>query len=401
MKKEHLMTLISLFILWACGQREDDILSKSPLVDSYTIGPFSVNISKLVLFKSSDVLEKPYSRIPAIVIANNGNIIAACEKRKASGDKGEIDVILAVSSDDGNIFTKSILFENNTVTGRKMNPNFVVDRTGVHGVKGRIYCFVLAFSNPDKLSNQVDKNETSTLYKYSDDNGLSWSNEIKLNLPDKYIVFGPSPANGIQLENGTLVIPAFITLPDKSFRTGIIFKVTNGDWQFSCINNTEQNYMDNESTIILYGDGNQVLLNARNGTTTQRHVYYSNSISNNMISEDIVWTVHDSAQFNVIGACQGSLLAIPDNNIYLFTNPVEASRSHTCIWLSPDLIKWIPFHSVTTESTGGYSAITYYNNQLFIIYESNPDVTECEIQNLSPIVPYLPDFFNNVIAGNQ
>lgn len=351
-------------------------------------------ITKTIIFDSNDIPGKPYSRIPTIIITNNGNILAACEKRKEVGDKGEIDILLALSQDGGKTYSKTILFENEAGYGRKMNPSFVIDRIGVHGKAGRIYCFVLSCLPPWKVSHELDKGEGNTLFRYSDDDGVTWSEISTLGhkIPKECLISGPSPANGLQLDNGTLVIPAFITLEDRSFRTGIIFKTPSGDWEFSYIN-TPQSKSENECTIIKYGDGNQILLNTRvENTPNARHVYYSNIIEEKGDGKDIVWNIHSSnSQFRSTGACQASLeLALADSQpFFLFSYPYDNPRKRICIWKSTDLEEWVPVYLLTTERSAGYSVLTFYNNKLMAIYESDPGITECAIQDLSPLLPFL------------
>jgi hypothetical protein len=114
-----------------------------------------------------------------------------------------------------------------------------------------------------------------------------------------------------------------------------------------------------------------------------------------MKGENVNWEIHISNQFNVTGgSCQASLEVIPNNNrpIYIFTNPFYTSRSHICMFLSLDLINWSPYYFLTKSISAGYSVITYYDNKLWAIYESNSEITECEIQDLSPLIPLLPHF---------
>ncbi|MDR2951406.1 MAG: glycoside hydrolase [Prevotella sp.] len=386
-----LILFISLFFL-SCSAQEDNL-------DALDIKSFnSQNVNKITetkIFDSNDIAGKPYSRIPTIIIANNGNILAACEKRKDEHDKGEIDILLALSEDGGKTYFKTVLFEYEAEHGRKMNPCFVIDRNGTHGKTGRIYCFVISSVPTWKLSYELEKGEANTLYRYSDDDGLTWSETLTLEhkIPKECTIFGPSPSNGIQLENGTLVIPAFITLTDRSSRTGIIFKTPNGKWEFNYIN-LQQSKEENESTIIALGEGNQILLNTRTEKYNKdRHIYYSNNIEEGMTGKEITWNIHSSnSKFRISGPCQGSLeVTLSDlRPVYLFSHPYNDNpRRRICIWKSFDLEQWTPTYLLTTGRSAGYSVLTYYKDKLLAIYESDPNVFECTIQDLSPLLPLL------------
>lgn len=388
--------LIFTFLLFlSCSAQEEE--KKLDVLDLYSFNSNNTfKISETKIFDKNDISGKPFSRIPTITIASNGNILAACEKRSVMEDKGNIDILLALSQDGGKSYSKTVLFESDKEYGRKMNPSFVIDRIGVHGKPGRIYCFVLSCLPTWKVSYELDKGEANTLFRYSDDNGLTWSEIFTLGdkIPEECIIFGPSPSNGTQLDNGTLVIPAFVTLADRSFRTGIIFKTNSGDWKFSYIN-TAQSKSENECTIIKYGDGNQILLNARvENKPNTRHVYYSNNIEEKDDSKNIIWSIHSSnSLFRSTGACQASLESVLANlqPFFLFSYPYDNPRKRICIWKSTNLEEWTPVYLLTTGYSAGYSVLTFYKNKLFAIYESDPGVTECTIQDLSPLLSSLPN----------
>lgn len=399
----------SFFVLLSCSSQDDDIFSDIPFTQNEPANIMDINEfndqnieknSETLIFSESDLPDKKYSRGPVVAISNNGNILAACQKMQIHSDKeGETDILLALSADGGKTYQKTVLFKNDPKYGRLFNASFVIDRTGAHGKKGRIYCFVFSIA-PSKLSYEVNKGESTTLYKYSDDNGITWSNMLILKTPDQCPIFGPSPANGVQLENGTLVIPAFITLKDHSLRTGIIFKVpSSNNWEFNIID-TKQSKNDNESTILKYGDGNQVFINVRNSVATKtRHTYYSNAINDRIKGNKIEWNKHFSdSRFQFLGACHGGLESIMTNTndaVFLFSQPLEkyteglATRGRICIWKSSDLMQWTASYLLTTTESAGYSNLTFYDNKLLAIYESDYQTFKCSIQDLTPLLPFL------------
>ncbi|MBP8793381.1 MAG: exo-alpha-sialidase [Lutibacter sp.] len=79
------------------------------------------------VFKQGDT-EYACFRIPAIVVANNGTILAFAEARKSScSDTGDIDIVMKKSTNNGNSWSKLIVLFNdeNNVCG---NPVPIVDK---------------------------------------------------------------------------------------------------------------------------------------------------------------------------------------------------------------------------------------------------------------------------------
>ena len=80
-------------------------------------------------------------RIPAIVKAPNGDLLAFCEGRlNGSSDFGNIKIVLKRSSDNGKTWSPmQIVASNDSLQAG--NPAPVVDRTDPEFPKGRIFLF--------------------------------------------------------------------------------------------------------------------------------------------------------------------------------------------------------------------------------------------------------------------
>ena len=99
-------------------------------------------------------------RIPALVTAANGDLLAFCEGRKASAsDAGNIDLLLRRSSDNGTTWTpvQVIHEEGGDAPITIGNPCPIVDRK-----TGRVH---LLFC----------RNNARIFYVFSDDHGATWS----------------------------------------------------------------------------------------------------------------------------------------------------------------------------------------------------------------------------------
>ena len=213
------------------------------------LGGVDFNIREDIVYATSDEFNRVF-RIPSAIITNEGSILLSCESRSEMADKGEIEILVArLERRKKNWHIRKVIAHNAKSYGRSMNPIFVIDRFGVHGRKGRIYLFAAHMKKPDYGVNQTTE-DADFVYKYSDDDGLSWSSETSLkHLWDttKYQAIYPSACNGIQTSDGTLLVPTMIT-KDNKWRSGMLQKRPDKDWMFSSPTIYDG---DNESSVYI------------------------------------------------------------------------------------------------------------------------------------------------------
>jgi BNR repeat-like domain len=141
-------------------------------------------------------------RIPAIITATNGDLIAACDaRRKSAADlkpQRTIDIVFRRSSDNGQTWTAIELLEQ-IDDGGCSDPSFVLDETN-----GHIFCFynyMVADPNSDEFRFYVQK---------STDHGKTWGKPVDftdqvagptLKHSFKFVTSG----RGIQTRDGTLL----------------------------------------------------------------------------------------------------------------------------------------------------------------------------------------------------
>jgi len=198
-------------------------------------------------------------RIPAIVAANDGTLLAFAEGRvNGSGDNGNIDLVLKRSFDGGATWGPLQLIHNNG-SSEAGNPAPVVDRNTGH----IIIPFVNDRSNP--------------VLKVSADNGATWGALVNLGASAKMptwngYAFGP--VHAIQLERGPhagrLVVSGNHTLLGQSLNPAgreahLIYSDDGGaTWQVGgVLKNPNGGINPNESTIVELVDG-RVHINTRN-----------------------------------------------------------------------------------------------------------------------------------------
>lgn len=141
-------------------------------------------------------------RIPAIVTANNGDLIAACDaRRKGSADLGHqrtIDIVFRRSSDNGETWTPMEVMDP-IEDGGCSDPSFVVDR-----VTGDLFCFY-NFMTADKASK-----EYRFKFQKSSDHGKTWQAPVdftdQVTGPDLKMAFKfVTSGRGIQASDGSLM----------------------------------------------------------------------------------------------------------------------------------------------------------------------------------------------------
>ena len=134
-------------------------------------------------------------RIPALVVAQNGTVLAFCEARRHNGqDEDEIDIVLRRSFDEGQSWDpfQIVVSDGSRTCG---NPSPVVDRET--GTVLLLFC----------------KDNQQVFLTQSDDDGTHWSPPIEITAAVKERVwsyFGTGPGHGIQLTSGRLLIPAWV-----------------------------------------------------------------------------------------------------------------------------------------------------------------------------------------------
>jgi sialidase-1 len=156
-------------------------------------------------------------RIPAIIKAPNGDLLAFCEGRvNNAGDFGNIKIVLKRSTDNGKTWNSlQIVASNDTLQAG--NPAPVVDLTDPRFPQGRIFLFYNT-GNSHEMELRKGKGHRDVFYKTSVDNGNTWSeptditlqvNRInqpqinpKWNFKEDWRSYANTPGHAMQFEKG-------------------------------------------------------------------------------------------------------------------------------------------------------------------------------------------------------
>jgi sialidase-1 len=348
--------------------------------------PFS-GLQKTVLRKQGDEGVHTY-RIPGLTTTKSGALIAVYDLRhNNAGDlPGDVDVAAQRSTDNGVTWSPMVrvLDYDQRVPGSAGNgvgdPCVLADlQTGTVWVAG-----LWSFGNRawNGSGPGLKPEETGQLVlSRSDDDGLTWSAPIniteQIKRPEWRLVF-QGPGRGIQLRDGTLVIPA-------QFRSGaangaphafFIYSEDHGrTWHASPPAVPEgQTPWTTEAQIVELADGG-LLLSMRNHDPRKQRawsVFTRNPATGRLGGgtwSPVTFAVDDPV-------CAAGLVSYParrkGEDWVLFSNPAsKTKRERMTVYLSRDGGKTWPVSRVVDERPSAYSCLTVLaDGSVGLLYEA-------------------------------
>ncbi|MDH3244563.1 MAG: glycoside hydrolase [Saprospiraceae bacterium] len=301
-------------------------------------------------------------RIPAIVKATNGDLLAFAEGRKQGcSDTGDIDLVMKRSNDGGLTWgpLKVIWDDGENTCG---NPAPVVDEQ-----TGFINLLSTWNLGEDRESEIIDETSTDTRRIYllqTKDYGKTWTAPSEItNMVKKpeWTWYATGPGSGIQLESGTyagrlIVACDHIEAKTKMYFSHIIYSDDNGtNWHLGGSSPADQ---VNECEVAELSDG-RLMINMRNYDRTQktRQIAYSHN-------GGISWERqhHDSSLIEPV--CQASLHK--HGKYLLFSNPASTeARVDMTLRISPDDgYNWSSSVSLNKERPAAYSDLVTVGDEL-------------------------------------
>ncbi|MBM3915863.1 MAG: exo-alpha-sialidase [Sphingomonadales bacterium] len=256
-------------------------------------------------------------RIPAIVKAPNGDLLAVCEGRvRHAGDFGNIDLVLKRSLDNGRTWSSlQVIVDVDSLQAG--NPAPVVDRLDPAYPQGRIFIF---YNTGNNHENEVRKGNgvRQVWYITSIDQGRSWSAPINISSqvhrqgpPDNWRSYANTPGHGLQIERGAYRGRLYIAANHSAGKPVAAFKDYQAHGFYS--DDHGQTFLlsesvlipgSNESTAAELSRG-RLLLNSRNQSGEQRLRIVSMSSNGGKRWDS---TYFDTQLIDPV--CQGSLLNI-------------------------------------------------------------------------------------------
>lgn len=192
-------------------------------------------------------------RIPGIVSTPSGRVIAYYEAREGKGDWTKQDIYARTSDDRGASWSERKLL----IGGR--------DDETLHNV-----CMIV-----DRVRNAIHliwhKNYRQCFYQVSRDDGETWSDPRDITavferFREEYDwnVIASGPGHGIQLRNGRLLVPVWLSKGGESHRPSVVSVIYSDDggqtWERGeIVAESDWFKMPNETTAVQLADGDVVL----------------------------------------------------------------------------------------------------------------------------------------------
>jgi len=299
-------------------------------------------------------------RIPAIVAARDGTLIAFAEGRRAgAADAGDIDLVAKRSRDDGRTWSALQVVGDdgaNTVG----NPCPVLDRT-----TGTMWLLTTRNRGSDRerdiIAGTSQGTRTVWVMKSTDD-GRTWSAPVEITSDVKrpeWTWYATGPGIGIQTRSGRLVIPANHAEQGTETAAGIhrSHVVYSDDHGAHWVLGASADPGTNESQVVELSDG-RLLLNMRNHppkTENVRMVATSADGGRTLTPArpDPV-LIEPPAQASLIGLPPGRRHARPH---LVFANPASTKRERLTVRVSEDDGATWPIARVVHDGPAAYSSL--------------------------------------------
>lgn len=369
-------------------------LSSSYLLLLLAILPLLTNAQTdhVVVFRSGESGYHTF-RIPAIIRADNGDLLAFCEGRKnGSGDFGNIDIVMRRSADGGKQWGElQVVAEFNDLQAG--NPAPIIDLLNPDH-PGRVWLFY----NTGNCTEQQMRERMGlkeTWYRVSDDHGINWLPPVNIttqvhkhsgnsSLPGDWRSYANTPGHALQIMNGPfkgrLVVAANHSSgpPLGRFRDYRAHAFFSDDFGRSFQLSPDVEYPgSNESMAAELGNGG-ILLNSRNQSGDQKFRLISRSRDAGR-SWDTTYL-----EKNLIDPVnQGSVLTLGyagKNAIIAHSHAQDSTRrNNLMLHISRDDGRsWKPYLVIDQAPEGASKDYTAYSdlvvfqtNRLGVLYERN------------------------------
>jgi len=328
-------------------------------------------------------------RIPAMATTNQGTLLAVYDMRyKSRKDlQGHMDIGLSRSTDGGETWERPVpIMDMKKFGGLPQDqngcsdPNILVDRkTGeilvsavwTHGKPGT-HQWVGKGSEP---GHSIHKSSQFMMVRSKDD-GLTWSepeNWTKRLKDPKWCLFAPAPGNGINLMDGTLVMPT-----QGRDATGLPFSnfMWSRDHGKSWTLSSPARDNTTECSVAELKDGSLMLNIRDNRNRKDKSKTNGRAVS---VTHDMgkTWKIH-SSDHGVLPepVCMASLISheLKDGRrVLFFSNPnSKYKREKMTVQMSMDQGKTWPKSILLDRKGGAYSSLSMVNDRtLGILYESS------------------------------
>lgn len=278
-------------------------------------------------------------RIPAVMWAKNGDLLAFCEGRKTGGgDTGDIDLVMKRSTDGGQTWSAvQVIWDDAANTCG--NPCPVLD--AATGTISLLLTHNLGSDHEKDIAARTSQGTRTVWVARSADDGATWTKPVEITAATKdpsWTWYATGPGVGIQLQAGPhagrLVIPCDHNADDPAnpkrhiSASHIIYSDDHGaTWQ---LGGTIPPRVNECQVVELFDGCGTLLMNLRSG--------FGHNLRAQSTSTDsgATWSVPVDAPGLIEPVCQASILRHGDHEI-LFSNPAaEKTRTNLLVRASGD-----------------------------------------------------------------
>ena len=318
-------------------------------------------------------------RIPAIVVTNDGTLLAFCEGRKSGGgDAGNIDMLVRRSTDDGGTWSEpqTVWNDGENTCG---NPAPVVDRET--GVVWLLLTFNQGSDHEREIMAGSSEQPRHVYVTHSIDDGQSWAPAKKISATTRqahWRWYATGPGNAIQLtrgpHRGRLLIPAnhsdHSDATKHPYRSHVFWSDDHGaTWELGGVHEDRTN----ESAVVELSDGSvlqamrsyhgknkRAMSVSRDGGRSWGNVYLDDALETPV--------------------CQASILRCtwPEDKArggksrILFSSPRGAERKNLTVWLSYDEGRTWPISKQIHAGAAAYSnLVALPSGRIGVLYEKD------------------------------
>jgi sialidase-1 len=317
-------------------------------------------------------------RIPAIVRAPDGALLAFAEARRGNCDDfGDVSIVLRVSHDRGATWgAMSTVASNGSLQAG--NPSPVVDALDRRYKKGRV---LLIYETGDATENNVRQGsgERRVWMKTTSDDGASWSNAADITAETRlpsWRAYGTGPGHGLLLTSGShagrIVIGAYHSQggPQPNghdYAAHAIYSDDHGaTWHIGASVAVPGS---NESSAAQRADG-AVVINSRDesGESLARVISISKDGGAHWDSSTVARDLPDPK-------CEGSMIAVGTGKKQrlLFSNADGGRlgvRRNLTVSVSRDGGLTWPKHTVLYAGPAAYSDLVIFGGRVGVLWES-------------------------------
>ena len=293
-------------------------------------------------------------RIPALVIANNGDLLAFAEARhRSSSDTGDIDLVMKRSRDGGRTWSQSQLIWDDQINTCG-NPCPVVTS------QGEILLLTthnLGEDHESRIIAGTSKSTRTVKVLRSRDHGKSWSKPEDITKTTKqpdWTWYATGPGAGIELSRGKhkgrLVIPCdHIEAKTRHYYSHVIYSDDQGaTWH---LGGSTPEHQVNECEVVELDHGD-LLLNMRNYDRKHRTRQQATSRDGG-----VTWQNQRHVPELIEPICQASIRRLRDG-VLLFSNPAsQTGRERMTLRASFDQGKTWPWSVLLDPGPSAYSCL--------------------------------------------